>query len=128
MDLASLRFSPSHEWVHLDGSLATVGISKFAADQLSDLIMLELPPVGSRVVPGKSFGVIESVKSVSDLYAPVSGEVVEVNEEVAQNLELLSADPYGKGWLIKVKVEGPSATADLLDLAAYEKKVSEEAH
>ncbi|MFO0892109.1 MAG: glycine cleavage system protein GcvH [Isosphaeraceae bacterium] len=127
MDQASLRFAPTHEWIHVDGDIATIGISKFAADQLSDLIMLELPRVGSRVAPGKSFGVIESVKSVSDLYAPVSGEVVEANTSVADNLELLSSDPYGKGWLIKVKLEGP-APKDLLDLAAYEKQIAEEGH
>src|SRR4051794_40375091 len=114
MDLTSLRFAPTHEWVRLDGDTATVGISKFAADQLSDLIMLELPAVGSRLTQGKSFGVIESVKSVSDIYAPVAGEVVEVNAEAAQNLELLSADPYGKGWLIRVKVDGPGAASDLM--------------
>jgi glycine cleavage system H protein len=128
MDLTSLQFAPTHEWVRLDGDTATVGISKFAADQLSDLIMLELPPVGTRLTPGKSFGVIESVKSVSDLYAPVAGEVVEVNDEAAQNLELLSSDPYGKGWLIKVKVDGPEAASDLLDLAAYEKQIADEGH
>jgi len=127
MDPASLRFAPTHEWVHIDGGIATIGISKFAADQLSDLIMLELPAVGSRVAPGKSFGVIESVKSVSDIYSPVAGEVVEANTEVAQNLELLSSDPYGKGWLLKLKVDGP-APADLLDLAAYEKQIAEESH
>jgi glycine cleavage system H protein len=89
--------------------------------------MLELPAVGSRVAPGKSFGVIESVKSVSDLYAPVSGEVVAANTEVAQNLELLSSDPYGKGWLIRIKVDGP-VSGELLDHAAYEKQVADEAH
>jgi len=128
MDLTSLRFTPTHEWVYLEGNLATVGISQFAVDQLTDLIHLELPAVGTRITPGKSFGEVESVKAVSDLYAPVGGEVVEVNAAVAGNVQLLAEDPYDQGWLIKVRVDEPPATAELMDLAAYEKKVAEEAH
>ena len=128
MDLATLRFSPTHEWVHVDGTTATVGISRFAVDQLTDLIAIELPPVGTHVAAGKSFGEIESVKAVSDLYAPVAGEVIEVNTAVAENLELLTQDPYGEGWLIKLRVDDPSVASALLDHAAYERKVAEEAH
>ena len=128
MDPATLRFSPTHEWVHIDGSTATVGISRFAVDQLTDLIMIELPSVGTRLVPGKSFGEIESVKAVSDLYAPVAGEVVAVNDAVVENVQLLAEDPYGRGWLIKVKVEADIELGELMDLPAYEKKVAEEAH
>ena len=113
---------------HLDGDVATVGISKFAVDQLTDLIMIELPAVGTRLAAGKSFGEVESVKAVSDLYAPVGGEVVEVNTEVAENVQLLADDPYGKGWLIKVRVDDPAAVSQLMDHDAYEKKVAEEAH
>lgn len=128
MDPKSLRFSPSHEWVNLEGEIATIGISRFAVDQLTDLIVIELPPVGSKLTAGKSFGEVESVKAVSDLYAPVSGEVVEVNSKVAGDVQLLAQDPYELGWLIKIRVDDPSAVAKLLDHDAYEKKVAEEAH
>jgi glycine cleavage system H protein len=114
--------------VHIDGSTATVGISRFAVDQLTDLIMIELPSVGTHLVPGKSFGEIESVKAVSDLYAPIGGEVVEVNGNVANDVQLLADDPYEKGWLIKLRIDDPSDTADLMDFAAYEKRIADEAH
>ncbi len=128
MNPESLRFTPTHEWVSLQGDVATIGISKFAVEQLSDLTLIELPAVGTRFAAGKSFGEVESVKSVSDLYAPLAGEVVEVNNEVASNVQLLSDDPFGAGWLIKLKVDDPSAVANLMDHAAYEKKVAEDAH
>jgi glycine cleavage system H protein len=105
-----------------------VGISRFAVDQLTDLTSIELPAVGTRVTPGKRFGEVESVKSVSDLYAPIGGEVVEVNGAVAQDLQLLADDPYDQGWLIKVRVDDPSATSELMDHDTYEKKVAEEDH
>jgi glycine cleavage system H protein len=128
MDPQSLRFATSHEWVALDQDVATIGISKFAVDQLSDLTMIELPAVGKKLAAGKSFGEVESVKSVSDLYAPVGGEVVEVNDAVAGNVQLLSDDPYGAGWLIKIKVDDPAAVSALMDHDAYEKMVADEAH
>ena len=128
MDPSQLRYSPTHEWVHIDGSTATVGISRFAVDQLTDLIMIELPSVGTHLVPGKSFGEIESVKAVSDLYAPIGGEVVEVNGNVANDVQLLADDPYEKGWLIKLRIDDPSDTAELMDFAAYEKRIADEAH
>jgi glycine cleavage system H protein len=114
--------------VHLNGSTATVGISKFAVDQLTDLIMIELPTVGTRLVPGKSFGEIESVKAVSDLYSPVGGEVIAVNGSVVDNVQVLAEDPYEGGWLIKVKVDDDIDLGELMDHAAYERKVAEEAH
>ena len=126
MDPQSLRYAPTHEWVSLQDDVATVGISKFAVDQLSDLTLIELPAVGTRLAAGKSFGEVESVKSVSDLYSPVAGEVIEVNDQVAGNVQLLSDDPFGAGWLIKIRVDDPSAVAQLMDHAAYEKKVAEE--
>jgi glycine cleavage system H protein len=128
MDPSQLRYSPTHEWVHIEGSTATVGISRFAVDQLTDLIMIELPSVGTHLVPGKSFGEIESVKAVSDLYAPIGGEVVEVNGDVANDVQLLADDPYEKGWLIKLRIDDPSDTAELMDFAAYEKRIADEAH
>jgi glycine cleavage system H protein len=128
MDLKKLRYSPTHEWVSLDGDVATVGITKFAVDQLTDLIMIELPAVGARTTAGKSFGEIESVKAVSDLYAPLSGEVTEVNSAITSNMQLLAEDPYEKGWLVKIKVDPPADTKGLLDFDTYEKKVAEEGH
>ncbi len=128
MDPKTLRFTPTHEWVDLQGDLATVGISRFAVDQLTDLIMIDLPAVGARVTAGKGFGEVESVKAVSDLYAPVSGEVVEVNTAVTSDVQTLAEDPYTKGWLIKVKVDPASAPLDLLDHASYVKKVADDAH
>jgi len=126
MDLKSLKFTPTHEWVLLEGNIATVGISKFAVDQLTDLIVIDLPTVGTRVIAGKTFGEIESVKAVSDLYAPIGGEVIEINTDVASNVQLLAEDPYGKGWLIKLKVDQPPGASELLDLDSYERKVAEE--
>jgi glycine cleavage system H protein len=128
MDLKKLRYSPTHEWVALEGDVATVGITRFAVEQLTDLILIELPAVGTRIAAGKSFGEIESVKAVSDLYAPVAGEVIEVNSSVAGNVGVLAEDPYEKGWLIKMKVDPAVDTSALLDLAAYEQKVAEEGH
>jgi glycine cleavage system H protein len=128
MDLTTLRFAPTHEWVLLEGDVATVGISKFAVDQLTDLIMIELPAVGSKITAGKSFGEIESVKAVSDLYGPLGGEVIEVNSQVSGNVQLLAEDPYDKGWLVKIKVAQPVDTSGLMDLDTYEKKVAEEGH
>jgi glycine cleavage system H protein len=128
MDPKSLRFTTSHEWVDLDGDVATIGISRFAVDQLSDLIVIDLPKPGTKVAAGKSFGEVESVKSVSDLYAPVSGEVVEVNAAVAENPQLLADDPYEKGWLIKIKIDPSAPATDLLDHDAYERHVAENAH
>jgi glycine cleavage system H protein len=128
MDPSKLLYAETHEWVSLEGATATVGISKFAVDQLTDLIMIELPPIGKVLAAGKSFGEVESVKAVSDLYAPVGGEVIEVNSAVADNVQILADDPYGKGWLIKLKITPPADTKGLLNFAAYEKKVAEEEH
>jgi glycine cleavage system H protein len=128
MDPKTLRFSPTHEWVHLVGDVATIGISKFAVDQLTDLIMIDLPKVGTKLTAGKSFGEIESVKAVSDLYAPVAGEVVAVNSAVAQDVQLLAQDPFDQGWLIKLKVDSPSEISSLLDHETYQQKVADEAH
>lgn len=126
MDPEKLKYLPTHEWLVVDGDLATIGISKFAVDQLTDLLQIELPKPGKQISTDKSFGEIESVKSISDLHSPVSGEVLEVNEDVVGNLQVLADDPYGNGWLIKVRVTG---TADgLLDYEAYEKKLQESPH
>jgi glycine cleavage system H protein len=131
MDPKTLKFTPTHEWVHVEGDVATVGISRFAVDQLTDLIHIDLSKArpGTRLTAGKSFGEVESVKAVSDLYAPVDGEVIEVNPAVTANVETLSEDPYEKGWLLKVRLQDPkSATSGLMDHDAYQKKVAESEH
>jgi glycine cleavage system H protein len=128
MDPTTLKFTSTHEWVHLDGDVATLGISKFAVDQLTDLTAIELPKIGDSLTHGKRFGEVETVKAVSDLYAPVGGEVVEVNAAVLKDLQILAEDPYNKGWLVKVKVADTSPLASLLDHDAYQAKVADEAH
>jgi glycine cleavage system H protein len=126
LDPTTLHYSPTHEWVKLDGEIATVGVSQFAVDQLTDLIVIDLPKVGARVTAGKPFGEVESVKAVSDLYAPLDGEVVEINTAVAADVSLLAQEPYGKGWLIKIKIAPGASLAGLMDHAAYQVKIAEE--
>ena len=104
--MAERKYTATHEWIVIDGGRATIGITDFAQAQLGDVVFLELPKTGAKVAPGEAFGVIESVKAASDLYAPVAGNVVEVNERLVQNPELVNKDPYGEGWLLKVEVEG----------------------
>ena len=128
MDKTSLRYLKSHEWAGLDGDVATVGITDFAVSQLTDLTYVELPKVGTAVSRGERFGEVESVKAVSDLYSPVSGEVVEVNSALEDDVAPLSSDPLGAGWLIKVRVSDPSDVSGLLDRAAYEAHCASEAH
>ena len=128
IDPSRLKYAPTHEWVRLEGDIATVGISRFAVDQLTDLIMIDLPPIGKKLTEGKSFGEIESVKAVSDLYAPVSGEVVAVNQAIVSDVQRLAADPYTDGWLIKLKVDDPAQVGALLDFAAYERRISDQSH
>lgn len=126
MDPRTLKFLPTHEWVLIEGDTATVGISRFAVDQLTDLIHIELPAVGAHLAPGKSFGEVESVKAVSDLYAPVGGEVVEVNPAVLADVQALARDPYAEGWLLKVRLADPGADIPtLLDHDDYQKKVAD---
>jgi glycine cleavage system H protein len=125
-----LLFQSSHEWAHVadEGGqkIATVGISDFAVEQLNDLVFLELPKPGSQVTAGEEFGEVESVKAVSPLYSPVDGEVVETNDALPDNLDTLSQDPFGGGWLIKVKVTDEASLAKLMDYAAYQKQCAEE--
>src|SRR5690606_5943896 len=101
---STLKYAKTHEWVHVDGDLATVGISDFAVKELTDLVYIDLPAVGRSVKPGETFGEVESVKAVSDLYAPVAGEVAEVNETLPDSLQLLSDDPFGEGWIAKIRL------------------------
>jgi len=129
MDLSQLKFLPTHEWVRVDAEMATVGISRFAVDQLTDLIHIDLPAVGATLTHGKTFGEVESVKAVSDLYAPVGGEVVEVNPAVVADVQVLARDPYDAGWLVKVRLHDPkAATTGLLDHDAYQRQVADSSH
>jgi glycine cleavage system H protein len=128
MDASQSRYTQSHEWASVDGAVATVGISEFAVRTLTDLVYLELPKVGRALKVGDTFGVVESVKAASDLYSPVAGEVLEVNGPLANDLAVLSEDPQGRGWLMKVKLADPSAVASLMDKAAYDKHCESEAH
>ncbi len=127
-DPKTLQYASTHEWVHFDGGpagakTATVGVSDFAIQALTDLVHIDLPESGRKVQAGKPFGEVESVKAVSDLYSPVDGEVVEVNKAVAQNLDSMTNDPYGAGWLVKIKVQG--GQSELLDYEAYKKQCDE---
>lgn len=120
-----LRYAETHEWVRLEGDVATVGISDFAQDQLTDVVYVELPKAGAAFDAKQSFGVVESVKSVSDVYAPLAGEVLEVNSALEKTPELVNDAPYEKGWLIKLKVKDPTAAASLLDAAGYRSVIGE---
>ena len=120
MDPAALKYAKTHEWIHVEGDIATVGISDFAVKHLTDLVYIELPDVGRTMSAGEGFGEVESVKAVSDLYAPVSGEIIEVNQSLADDLATLSEDPFGRGWMIKLKISDAAETDSLLDRRAYE--------
>jgi len=128
MDPQTAKYSKSHEWVILDGEEATIGISDFAVKQLTDLVYIELPEVGKTISAGEEFGVVESVKAASDLYAPISGEVIAANTDLEDDLAALSEDPFGKGWMIKMKVSDPAELDSLMDRAAYDAHCQSESH
>lgn len=115
-----LRYTKDHEWVRVEGDVATVGITQYAADQLGDIVFVELPEPGRELAQFATFGVVESVKAVSDLFSPLSGEVSEANSELTSSPELVNGDPYGAGWMIRVRVQDPGQLEDLLDAAAYD--------
>ena len=120
-----LRYTKDHEWVRVDGDEATVGITAYAADSLGDIVFVELPEAGRRLEQAASFGVVESVKAVSDLYAPVSGEVLALNDELASRPEIVNSDPYGDGWMVRLRIADPAQLDDLLDAASYETLTAE---
>ncbi len=120
-----LRYTKDHEWVRVEGDVATIGITSFAADQLGDIVFVELPSVGSDVEQFATFGVVESVKAVSDLFAPVAGTVTETNEDLAGNPEFVNSDPYGTGWMLKLKIADEAQLGELLDPDAYDALVAE---
>jgi glycine cleavage system H protein len=117
---AELRYTREHEWAKVEGKRARVGITHYAQDQLGDVVFVELPKIGSRVTQMQTFGVVESVKAVSDLFAPLSGTVVEVNQELAQQPERVNRDPYGGGWLIVVELANPAEADKLMSAQQYE--------
>ena len=124
---AELKYSKEHEWVRMEGGTATVGITDFAQDQLTDIVFVELPEVGRQVKAGDPAAVLESVKSVSDVYAPLAGEVVEVNQALEAHPEYVNEAPYGTGWLFKLKAAG-KLPADLMDAAAYQTYLDNQEH
>ena len=130
MNPDELLFAKTHEWAKVDheggAKVATVGISAFAVEQLTDLVYMELPSVGTSVEAGHEFGEVESVKAVSPLYSPVTGEIIAVNSGLPDSLEILNADPYNAGWILKVKLSDESSLGKLLDYAAYQKQCAEE--
>jgi len=125
---ADLRYTKEHEWAKLEGDKARVGITAFAQEQLGDVVFVELPKVGAKVTAMKTFGVVESVKAVSDLFAPLSGEVVEVNVELPKKPEVVNADPYGQGWMIVVKLANTKEWDTLMSAADYDKLVAAAGH
>jgi glycine cleavage system H protein len=119
------RYTKDHEWVRVEGDIATVGITPFAAGELGDVVFVELPAAGRSVAQAAAFGVVESVKAVSDLFAPVAGEVLETNDALGGNPELVNADPLGDGWMIRLRMSEPAQLDELLDAAAYDALTSE---
>jgi glycine cleavage system H protein len=120
-----LRYTKDHEWVRVDGDTATVGITEYAANQLGDIVFIELPDAGKKLDQAATFGVVESVKAVSDLFAPVSGEVVESNAALTASPELVNADPHGDGWMIRVRLANQEEIDGLLDAGAYDALIAE---
>jgi glycine cleavage system H protein len=125
--MAERRYTKTHEWLTIDGKTATMGITDFAQAQLGDVVFLDLPKPGRKVSRGEAFGVIESVKAASDLYAAISGTVAAVNDKLSSNPELVNSDPYGEGWIMKVEFSGDAPT-DYLDEAEYKKAAEGSAH
>lgn len=120
-----LRYSQEHEWVLMNGDIATIGITDYAQEQLGDVVYVELPAVGKALNKDDTLGVVESVKAVSDIYTPVSGTVTEVNMDLPNTPEVVNTDPYGKAWMVRVQLSNPQEVNDLMDAAAYQKFVAE---
>ena len=114
------RYTKEHEWISAKGDMATIGITDYAQHELGDVVFVELPPVDAKITAGKTFGSVESVKAVSEIYAPVGGEVTEANAELHNKPETINSDPHGAGWLIKVRLSNPAELSGLMDTAAYE--------
>jgi glycine cleavage system H protein len=121
---ASFRYTKDHEWIDVKGGVGTVGITDYAQHELGDVVFVELPKVGAKVEAGKSFGTVESVKAVSELYAPAAGEVTETNEALQNTPEKINSDPHGTAWLIKLRLANPADVSGLMDAAAYQAYVA----
>ena len=122
---ADLKYTKEHEWVRMQGDVGTVGITDYAQDQLGDIVFVEMPPVGTKVVYMEKFGEIESVKAVSELYSPVSGEVVEINDGLNDHPERVNDSPYEDGWMLRVRLDDPSETEKLLSAADYDDYIAQ---
>jgi len=120
----NLKYTKGHEWIRVDGNVGTVGITDYAQGELGDVVFVELPALGKKVEFGQTFGTVEAVKAVSDLYSPVSGEVTEVNKEIQDSPELVNKEPYERGWMIKVKLSNAEEVKNLLDVEAYKKLIA----
>jgi glycine cleavage system H protein len=118
-----LRYTDDHEWLRVEGETGTVGITAYAAEQLGDVVFVELPSVGAELAPRQAFGVVESVKAVSDLFSPAAGEVSEVNEALTSHPELVNSDPYGEGWMVKLRLADSAALERLHDATAYRRLI-----
>lgn len=121
---SDFRFTKEHEWIRATGDTAAVGITDYAQHELGDVVFVELPKVGTKLTAGQSLGTVESVKAVSEIYSPASGEVLEVNETLAKTPEQLNTDPHGAAWLVKMKLSNPKEVTNLMDAAAYEKYIT----
>ena len=121
----NLKYTKDHEWIRVDGNVGTIGITEYAQGELGDIVFVELPSVGKKVEEGQSFGTVEAVKAVSDLYSPVTGEVKEVNKEIQDSPELVNKESYERGWMIKVTLAKPDELKNLLDAAAYKKLIAQ---
>jgi glycine cleavage system H protein len=122
----NFRYTKEHEWVNVEGETGTIGLTDHAQKELGDIVYVDLPKVGATAEKGKTIGSVESVKAVSDIYSPVSGEVVEVNDLLTSSPEKLNEDPHGAAWLVKIKISSPADTADLMSAADYEKYAGDE--
>lgn len=121
----NLKYTKDHEWIRVDGNTALIGITDYAQGELGDVVFLDIDPSISEITKGESFGTIEAVKTVSDLYGPVSGKVLELNEALTDSPELINSDPYDKGWMLKIELSDPSEINDLLDSNAYKKLIGQ---
>jgi len=124
----NLRYTKEHEWVSVKETTGTIGVTHFAQKELGDVVFVELPEVGRKIKSGDEFGTIESVKAVSEVYAPVSGEVLEVNKSLVDHPEIVNEDPYGRGWILKVRLDSPGEVASLMDAAAYQTFIAGQGH
>ena len=120
----NLKYTKDHEWIRIEGTIGTVGITEYAQGELGDVVFVELPKIGAKVESGQSFGTVEAVKAVSDLYSPVTGEVTEINKEIQDSPELVNKESYERGWMIKIQIDNPSEVNSLLDAEAYKKLIA----